>query len=319
MAAIYLTENDVRGLVSMTDAVSAVEVAFRKVATGEAENVPRARSRAPGIILHSMSAAAGYLGLVGWKNYTTTPLGAKFLIGLYRAESGEMAALIEADRLGQLRTGAATAVAVGTLADPHATELGLFGTGHQAETQLEAIVRARPIKHVFVYSRNAEGRTAFADRMTKHLGIDVQPVDRPQEAAEDLPIVVTATSSREPVFDGRDLAEGSLVCAVGNNWLNRAEIDSTVIRRADNIVCDSVKACQLEAGDFVESLEKGMFDWSQAVELSDVVAGKATGRNNTSSVVLFKSVGLAIEDVALGAIVLQRALQQRVGRPLLEP
>ena len=317
MPAIYLTEDDVSRLVTMADAITAVEIAFRKLAIGAAEYIPRFRARAPGIVLHSMSAAAGYLGLVGWKNYTTTAKGARFLVGLYRAEDGELVALMEANRLGQLRTGAATAVAVGTLADPHATEVGLFGTGFQAETQLEAIIAARPVKQAFVYGRDAERRNAFAERMSKRLGIDVQPVDRPQEAAEDLPIVVTATTSPVPVFDGRDLAEGTLVCAVGNNWLNRAEIDTNVIRRADNVVCDSIKACQNEAGDFVESLEKGIFDWSKAVDLCDVIAGKATGRNNTDSVVLFKSVGLAIEDVALGAVVLERALAQGVGRPVL--
>jgi alanine dehydrogenase len=317
MPAIYLTEDDVSRLVTMADAITAVEIAFRKLVSGEAEYIPRFRARAPGIVLHSMSAAAGYLGLVGWKNYTTTAKGARFLVGLYRAEDGELVALMEANRLGQLRTGAATAVAVGTLADPHATEVGLFGTGFQAETQLEAIIAARPVKQAFVYGRDAERRNAFAERMSKRLGIDVQPVDRPQEAAEDLPIVVTATTSPEPVFDGHDLAEGTLVCAVGNNWLNRAEIDTNVIRRADNVVCDSIKACQNEAGDFVESLEKGIFDWSKAVELCDVIAGKATGRNNTDSVVLFKSVGLAIEDVALGAVVLERALAQGIGRPFL--
>ena len=313
MSAIFLTEADIVRLVTMGDAIAAVEQAFRQLDSGEAENIPRVRAHAPGIVLHSMSAAAGYLGLVGWKNYTTTQTGARFLAGLYRAESGELVALIEADRLGQLRTGAATGVAVSCLAEPLASELGLFGTGHQAETQLEAVAAVRSIKQAFVYGRDAERRASFAERMSKRLSIDVQPVDRPQEAAEDLPIVITATTSREPVFDGRDLAEGALVCAVGSNWLNRAEIDTHVIRRADNIVCDSIKACQNEAGDFVESLEKGIFDWSRAVELCDVLTGKASGRNNSQSVVLFKSVGLAIEDVALGAVVLERAREQGIG------
>ena len=313
MSAIFLTEAEVERLVTMSDAIAAVEQAFRQLGSGGAENVPRVRTHAPGIVLHSMSAAAGYLGLVGGKNYTTTRTGARFLVGLYPAESGELAALIEADRLGQLRTGAATAVAVSCLADPLASEVGLFGTGHQAETQLEAVASVRSIKQAFVYGRDAERRVNFAEQMSKRLNLDVQPVDRPQEAAEDLRIVITATNSREPVFDGRDLAEGALVCAVGSNWLNRAEIDTHVIRRADNIVCDSIKACQNEAGDFVESLEKGNFDWSRAVELSDVLLGRATGRNNSQSVVLFKSVGLAIEDVALGAVVLERAKQQGIG------
>lgn len=317
MAAIYLTESEVDQLVTMRDALGAVEEAFRQLASGEAENVPRARSKAPGIVLHSMSATAGYLGLVGWKNYTTTRSGAKFLVGLHRADDGELVALIEADRLGQLRTGAATGAAVQCLADPHAGEVGLFGTGRQAETQLEAVACARAIKLAFVYGRNSDRRAAFADRMSRRLGIDVRAVDRPQEAAEDLPIVVTATTSREPVFDGRDLAEGTLICAVGSNWLNRAEIDEVVVRRADNIVCDSVAACRLEAGDFIESLEKGSFDWTRPVELGDVLTGKATGRNHSASVVLFKSVGLAIEDVALGAVVLKRANEQCVGRPLV--
>ena len=224
--------------------------------------------------------------------------------------------MIEADRLGQLRTGATTGVAVQAMADPLATEMGLFGAGWQAQSQLAAVARVRPIKVAYVYSRDEKRRCDFAERMSAELQIEVRPVDRPQEAAADLPIVVTATTSRQPVFDGTWLAEGALVCAVGSNWLNKAEIDSHVVRRADNIVCDSVKACQNEAGDFVESLEKGIFDWSRAVDLSDVIAGKATGRNTRESIALFKSVGLALEDVALAGKVVELARKQNVGREL---
>ena len=315
MAAIYLTESDVTELLDMQSAIDACEEAFSRLAAGEASHVPRARVQSPGIVLHAMSAAADYLGLVGWKCYTTTKQGAKFHLGLYDT-SGQMVALVEADRLGQLRTGATTGVAVEFMADPAAGEVGLFGAGWQAESQLEAVVLARPIKVAYVYSRNEVKRTDFAERMSRRLEIDVRPADRPQEAAEDLPIVVTATTSREPVFDGNWLSEGALVCATGSNWLNKAEIDSTVIRRADNIVCDSVKGCQAEAGDFVDAREKGIFDWPRAVELSDVVAGRATGRNTRDSLVLFKSVGIAIEDVALGAVLLARAAERGVGTPL---
>jgi ornithine cyclodeaminase/alanine dehydrogenase-like protein (mu-crystallin family) len=315
MPAIYLTEADVERLLNIETAIEVCGEAFRRLATGEAENVPRARAQGSGIILHTMSAAASYLGLVGWKCYTTTRQGALFHLGLYDA-TGALVALVEADRLGQLRTGATTGVAVGSMADPEASEMGLFGAGWQAESQLAAVARARPIKIAYVYSRNEEKRNRFADRMSKQLDIDVRPVDRPQEAAEDLPIVVTATSSREPVFDGIWLAEGTTVCATGSNWLTKAEIDSNVIRRADNIVCDSIKACRLEAGDFVAAIEKGIFDWSRAVELSDVLAGKATGRNTRESIALFKSVGLAIEDVALGAKLLELARVQNIGREL---
>ena len=315
MAALFLTETDVDRLVDIKVAIEVCEEAFRRLADKEAENIPRARAHAPGIILHSMSAAASYLGMVGWKNYTTTRKGARFHVGLYD-QAGMLLALIEADKLGQLRTGAATGVAVEAMADPGATEMGLFGSGWQAQSQLTAVASARPIKVAYVYSRDPAKRSHFADSMSQRLGIEVRAVDRPQEAAEDLPIVVTATTSRQPVFDGNWLAEGTLVCAAGSNWLNKAEIDSTVVRRADNIVCDSIHACQNEAGDFVEAIEKGIFDWSRAVELGDVVTGRATGRNTRESICLFKSVGLAIEDIALAARVLALARDRNFGREL---
>jgi len=316
MSALFLTESDVAQLLDMRLAIEVVEEAFRQLADRKAMNVPRVRAKMPGVVLHTMSAAAEYLGLVGWKAYATTRAGARFHSALYDAHSGDMVALIEADRLGQVRTAAATAVAIEWMANLDASELGLFGTGHQAETQLEAATVARPIKQAFVYSRNETKRIAFAGRMSRQLGIDVVPVDRPQEAAEELPIVITATTSVEPLFDGNALAEGTLVCAVGSNWLTKAEIDVNVVRRADNIVCDSIEACRAEAGDFVAALEAGVFDWSRAVELADVVSGNAVGRSTRESVTLFKSVGLAIEDVALGGKLLDLARARGIGRQL---
>lgn len=316
MSALYLTEADVTQLLDVRLAIDVVEEAFKRLAAGEACNVPRQRAKTPGIVLHSMSAALPYLGLVGWKCYTTTKESARFLVGLYDASSGTLVALIEADRLGQLRTGAATGVATEWMALGAAAEAGLFGAGRQAETQLAAVAAVRQLKQVFVYSRDEKKRVAFADRMSEQLAIEVTPVDRPQEAAEELPIVITATTSGKPVFDGHWLAEGAFVAAVGSNWPTRAEIDSTVVRRADNIVCDSVEACRQEAGDFVDARQKGIFDWPRAVELADVVAGRAVGRSRPESLTLFKSVGLALEDVALGGKLLELARAQGIGTPL---
>jgi alanine dehydrogenase len=313
MGTLFLTEDESRRLLTMRLAIDVVQEAFTRLATGEAVNVPRERAISPGIVLHTMSAAAPYLGLAGWKCYSTTREAARFHLGLYDAASGQLVALIEADYLGQLRTGAATGVAASWMAAPEASEVGLFGTGKQARTQLAAVAAVRPLKRAFVYGRDAARRESFAREMSAELSIEVLPVDRPQEGAEDLPIVITATSSRQPVFDGAWLAEGAVVCAVGSNWLNRAEIDATVIRRADNIVCDSVEACRREAGDFVDAIQKGDFDWSRAVDLCDVVAGRASARNNRESIGLFKSVGLAIEDVALGHKLLELAREAGVG------
>ncbi|MCE9553052.1 MAG: ornithine cyclodeaminase family protein [Planctomycetes bacterium] len=316
MPAIYLTDADVAALVDMPAAVAAMTDMFRQLAAGHAENIPRRRCRSGGAMLHSMSAAAGYLGRLGWKQYLTTHTGAQFLIGLYDAELGQLLALIDGERLGTLRTGATTGVAIGCMAATDACEIGIFGTGLQARGQLAAAAVARKLKRVFVYGRDAERRAAFAHEMSAELGCDVVPVDRPSEAVEDLPIVITATTSREPVFQGGWLAEGCLVCAVGSNALKRAEIDAATIRRADHIVCDSVEACRLEAGDFVDALARGDFDWSRAVELADVVAGRDIGRSHAGGAGLFKSVGLAIEDVALASLVYDRAREQQRGTPL---
>ncbi len=316
MPALYLSENDVTHLVGPDDAYEALESAFASWGTGQAENVPRRRAQAPGIVLHAMSAAAGYLGYVGWKCYTTTKGGARFWVGLADASSGALLALIAADQLGRLRTGAATAVAVARLTPPDVDELGLLGTGFQAEGQLQAVAQVRRLARAFVYSRSVERRQAFAQAMSERLRLEVIPVDRPAEAVSDLPLVITATNSRAPVVAGADLEEGATLCAVGSNWWNRAELDADCLRRADVVVCDSVEACQLEAGDFREPLERGHFHWSQAVDLADVVAGQRPGRSRRDQLVIFKSVGLALEDVALAAVVFERARTQGRGELL---
>jgi ornithine cyclodeaminase/alanine dehydrogenase len=316
VTAIYLTEADVAKLVDVPTALIAVENAFANLAAQHAENSVRQRVRTPGLVLHSMAASAAYLGHVGWKTYTTTASGGQFLVGLYDAALGNLVALIEADHLGQLRTGATTAVAVKAMAPPDTKELGLFGAGWQAQGQLAAVANVCHLKTVYVYSRREEHRLDFARRMSSELNLDVRPVDRPREATEELPLVITATSSAQPVCDGREIEEGALVCAVGSNWPGRAEIDSYLVRRAGHVVCDSVDACRHEAGDLLLARESGDFDWSKAVNLADVVAGKEVGRSRHGGVSLFKSVGLAIEDVALASVVLERARAAGVGTPL---
>ncbi len=247
-----------------------------------------------------MSAAADYLQTVGWKCYTTTRTGARFHVGLYDQQTGELTALIEANRLGQLRTGATTGVAAQWMANPEAAELGLFGAGWQAESQLEAVHHARPLRRVSVYCRDAKRRDAFADRMSQRLDIDVRPAEEPRQAVEGQPMVVTATTSTTPVFAGEWLDGAAFVAAVGSNWLNKAEIDVTTVRRAGHIVCDDIASCQQEAGDFSQAFQQRVFDWPQAVALADVVSNRHPGRKDRHEITLFKSVGMAIEDVALG-------------------
>lgn len=317
---IYLTEEDVRQRLTMADAVRLVEEAFRQLSAGAADNIPRSRCRAPGFILHSMSAAAAYLGLAGWKNYSTTKAGAKFHVGLYDTATGTLQAMIEADRLGQIRTGATTGVAVRYLTPDNTDRVGLFGSGWQAEAQLAAVAAVRPLRQAVVYSRDAQRRKAFADRMAQELNIDVIAADEPRQAAAGLPIVVTATSSRTPVLQADWLAPGTVVAAMGSNWLEKSELDVATVAQATRVVCDDIGCCQKEAGDLYQAAEQGAFDWAIAENLAAVVAAGPSNPSGRGGLCIFKSVGMAIEDVAVGAWVARKELRAAgVALPPLGP
>jgi ornithine cyclodeaminase/alanine dehydrogenase-like protein (mu-crystallin family) len=316
MTALYLTEADVRELLDMEIAIDVVEEAFRQLGQGNAMNVPRARAHAQGIYLHTMSAVASYLGYAGWKAYTTTSQGAKFHVGLYSTKSGELTALIEANFLGQLRTGAASAVATECMARPDAKVAGLFGSGHQARTQLKGVCTVRKIELVEVYSRNEERCRQFCELMSEWCNTRVVPSRNPDGVAAEKDIVICASSARTPLFEGKALDEGTHLNVIGSNFLNKAEIDVTTVHRADTIVCDSIEQCRLEAGDFVQALEDGAVEWSNMHELADVVAGRETGRKTAESITLFKSVGLALEDVAVGARLVELAEKEGLGSRL---
>jgi|SRR5580704_17251935 alanine dehydrogenase len=316
MAAIYLKEDDVRELLDVETAIAAVEEAFRGLAEEKAVNIPRSRARVPGITLHVMSAAAEYLGFVGWKVYTATRAKARFHVGLSSVESGELVALIEADFLGQLRTGAASGVATEYMARHDSRTVGVFGAGKQARTQLKAMTAVRRIERAEVYSRNDERRQRFAHEMSEYCGTQVVPVHSPEEAVAEKDIVICATTSELPLFEGRMVEPGTHLNVVGSNYLTKAEIDVETVRRADVIVCDSVEACRREAGDFVAALEAGITDWPLMHDLAEVVVGRQTGRALPEQITLFKSVGLAIEDVALAVKLLERAREEEIGQPL---
>ena len=311
---LYLTEDDVRDLIDIAATIPITREAIGALGRGEAMNIPRSRAKAPGIMLHNMHAAAEYLGVVGAKLYTTTKHGAQFWVMLFSAESGDLLAMIEADYLGQLRTAAASAVATDLLAVSDATTLGVIGTGTQAACQIAAIREVRPIETIRVFSRTPEKREAFAKTLAESLERDVQAVDHPEKAVSVMQILVTATTSRTPVFDGGWLEPGMHVNAMGSNDLRRAEIDMATVARANLIVCDSKEACRIEAGDFTQSIIAGVVHYDAMFELSDLINGNYPGRTDPEEITLFKSVGLAIEDVALGHAILERAEAAGVGR-----
>lgn len=312
-SVLLLSEADVERLLPMTLALESVEEVFRWQASGQTVNRPRVRLPAPNGLLQVMPASVPEAGAMGLKAYTVVKGRVRFVVLLFSSETGALQAIFEADRLGQVRTGAASGVATKYLARPDADVVGCFGTGHQATTQLEAICAVRPIRKVQVFGRNAERRQRFAKEMAERLKIPVIPVERPQETARGASILVTVTNSKTPVLQGAWIELGAHVNAAGSNALDRAEIDAETVRRSALVVVDSREQAQIECGDLVEPLKQGVIGWDRVKELGEIVAGKSSGRPSSAAITLFESQGLAMEDVAVARAVFERARAEGVG------
>jgi alanine dehydrogenase len=306
---LYLTEADVASLFEPADAVPIVEESFRRLAEGEVVNQPRLRLPLDGGTLALMAAVDRGLGLAGTKTYSAVPGKAAFVVVLFDTEQGECVGVIESNRLGQLRTGAASGVAAKYLARPGATRLGIIGCGFQAETQVACIRAAVPaIEHTVAYCRTEAKLKDFCAR------IGAEAADSHREAAAEGDVVVTATTSKDPVLRGDWLKAGALVCAVGANHPSRRELDDTVLERASFVCCDSREQARRESGDLIEPVAHGLLDWLEVYELQDVVAGEVRGRVSEDDIIVFKSNGLAAWDVAIGAAALERAHERGVGQ-----
>jgi len=307
---LYLSESDVEGLLTPAETVDVVDACFRRMAAGAVENRPRYRLGLDGGGLAVMAAADLELGYAGAKVYAAFRAGAQFAVLLFRADAPELVAVVEADRLGQLRTGAASGVAARYLARERAASLGVIGCGRQAETQVACIRAAVPsIERVVAYCRTEERLRAFCQRH------GAEPGESHRDPAE-CDVVVTVTGSADPVLRGEWLRPGALVCAVGANDLRRRELDNVVLERAAFVCCDSVEDARLESADLVEPVETGVLDWLEVHELQEVVAGELRGRQSDEDIVVFKSNGLAAWDVAAAAAAVERARARGVGREL---
>ena len=310
---LYLTEQDVDRLLPMNDALREVEAALRDLGAGKAENRPRQRVRGSHSVLNVMVASWPRRGYLGYKEYVVSKEGARFWFHLFDGATGTPVALMQANRLGQRRTGAASGVATKFLARSDASTVGILGAGWQAESQLEALCRVREIREIRCFSRQAARRTSFAERMTKLLGVAVRATASPREAVEGMDIVAAATDSATPVIDGEWIGPGVHMNAMGANRLGSRELDVEAIRRCTFIAADSVEQARMEAGDLVQPSAGGLLDWSDVHELGEVVCGKIKGRRRAKDVTLFKSLGLALEDVAVGALVYERAKKEGLG------
>ena len=310
---LHLTEADVGQLLTMPEALREVEAALRDLGEGKAENRPRQRVRGPHSVLNVMPASWPTRGYYGFKYYSISREHVRFWFHLFDANRGTLLAVIEANRLGQQRTGAASGVATKYLARRDAKTLGIVGTGWQAESQVEAICAVRDVSEVRCYSRTEAKRATFARRMTEVLGVRVVAAETAERAVSGADIVVAATSTSQAVVRGKWLAPGAHLNAMGANRIDARELDDNVVTRSSLIVADSIEQARVEAGDLALPVSAGILRWDQVVELSQIVAGKTAARTEATDITLFKSLGLAIEDVAVAAFVYERARQKGLG------
>ena len=319
--ALLLTEEDVKSILTMPLALEAVETSFRRLADGSAISHSRQRLRMAGKgFLHYMAAADSAGGYMGLKIYSVSPSGARFLVPLMNAQSGEVLALIEANYLGQVRTGAASGLATRLMAREDARTAGIVGTGLQARTQLEAVALARKLERGQAFSRDAARREKFASEMTARLGLPVIAVATAEEAVRGADILITSTTSTKPVVEGRWLEPGVHINAIGVNFAEKRELDAEVVARCDVIAADSVEQSKIEAGDLIQAFGNDTSRWAAVRELSQIVSGKLSGRTNSAQITLFKSNGIAIEDIVVAGRIYELARQRGIGReiPLFE-
>ncbi|MDE2990874.1 MAG: ornithine cyclodeaminase family protein [Chloroflexota bacterium] len=309
-----MTEADVDRLADMDLALRVIEASFERQGRGRSANVGRRRARTARGALQLMGAADPDLGVLGAKLYPTVPGGGiSFVVVLFDAANGSLSAVIEAGRLSGLRTGAASGVSVKYLAPPEVQAIGIIGTGRQARTQLEAVCAVQPSARVRVFSRDPANVQQFIEETSPTLPADLEPAATAEAAVRGAQVVITATNAADPVIEADWIGRGAHIIAMGTNHPQHRELDSAAVARADRVFVDDLEGAKIECGDLICAVEDGAFQWGEAVEFGQVVAGRAPGRTSPDEVTLFESQGIALWDIALGQVVLERAVAAGVG------
>ena len=315
MPALYLTETDVAALARMPDAIACMDALFKNWGEIAAQNVARQRIKMPKGMFNLLGAGYSPADVFGVKAYFASPAGARFQIQLYSAKDGAMLAIIEADHLSKLRTGAASAIATQVLARPDAQTLALIGTGQQALTQAEAICAVRKITRIHVFSRNEDKRAEFAQKLGNRLNIEITAAPSAEACVRAADIVTTITKSSEPVCLGAWLKPGTHINAAGANAAARRELDDEAVLKSAVKCTDSVSQAKMEAGEFISLASAGRLNWSAVSELG-TLAPQGTTRPNSDAITLFKSLGIGMEDVAFAEWIYRQAVAQKIGSEL---
>ena len=261
--ALFLRDDEVNQAVSMDEMLDAIEEMQRHFGQGEVMNLARRKIIGPGGMLSVMGGGLFYDNILGVKTYTVVKGKYSFQVSIYDADTGELMCYTQANRLGQLRTGATTGIAVKHLSKPDAATVGIIGTGYQAPAQLEAVCKVRDIKKVKAFSRTAERRDAFAQAMTNSLGLEVESVDYSEAAVAGSDIVICIAAVLDPVLEGDWLSPGATVIGAGPTTWRVREVDDATFARADKIFVDSAEQAQSEAGDMASAVDRGILQWSR--------------------------------------------------------
>jgi ornithine cyclodeaminase/alanine dehydrogenase-like protein (mu-crystallin family) len=300
----------------MTDAIAAMRDAFGQLSSGQVTLLPRQHIEASGehgtaLVMTCHSTAQKlfvlkFLTVFSENRQRGLPL-IQALVILADGVTGEQLAIMDGAALTAIRTGAASGLATDLLARPDAVTAAIFGAGVQARTQLAAVCCVRRIRQACVFDANASAADRFAAEMSRQLGLSVERASTPVTALADADVICTATTSPTPVFEDHDLKPGAHINAVGAYCPTVAEIPSATVRRA-RVVVDHRASALEEAGDLLVPLRQGLIQESHfSTELGDVVLKRSTGRRAVDEITLFKSVGVAIQDLCAAARVVDNA------------
>jgi alanine dehydrogenase len=319
---LVLNQSEVTALLPMAECMDVMADALRALARGDAILPLRTVIRIPDgpNAFGAMPAYLGTPGALGIKVISVFPENSgvgldshQGAVLLFEVDRGQLVAIMDAGAITAIRTAAVSGVATGALAREDAGDLAIFGAGVQAMTHLEAMCLARPIRRVRVWSRTVERARRFAIEAAELCDVPVDPVGSPKEAVTGAAIVCTVTASREPVLLGEWLAPGTHVNAVGASLPSARELDTEAVRRS-RLFVDRRESTLNEAGDFLIPIREGRIADGHIVgEVGDLLLGRIAGRRSPDEITVFKSLGLAVEDVAAAHLVYTKAVAERVG------
>lgn len=314
--ALYFNSDEVAEVLTMEACIQVMEEVFRQQAQGLVENRARQSIQTKGGWLRSMMGALYGMKTFGMKTYFGAGPGFRHLVLLHDLETAELTAIVEARGLMNIRTGATSAVATKYLARTEAQTVGIIGVGKQAPAQLEAMCLVRPIRRIKAYSRTKERLQAFADAMSSRLQLPVEAAASAEECVRGSDVVITATNARTPVLKGEWLEPGTHVNAIGATVLSRQEIDEACVTRAGVVVVEELEQAKQSCAALAFTVEGGGLRWNRVQELHQVIAGAVPGRLGPEAITLFSSIGVASEDIAAAAYVLQHGRERGLGQQL---